>query len=224
MNVVQLAFRNQNMTEVAAQEKSGGLWDKPAKILLLAAAGLPLGMALGTALRQLVKAVMAMELFTRYAIAGGAAFLAVGAWFLLSFSRGERRHELLLAGYEEKQRFYYGLLDSVFAALEGFHQGGKNPAEEMLAYLQAYRTEFYTYAGGKVIEAVDAWFRAADALADPAGGLEGGDFSLLHKVGKRIIRAVKEDLCQQGVEYADEVIFPLLAPPAAPPSLLRRLK
>jgi hypothetical protein len=155
---------------------------------------------------------------------GGGVFLTAGACFILSFNRAERRHELALAGYEEKQRFYYGLLDSLFAALDGFQQGNKNPAEEVLIYLQGSRTEFYTYAGGKVIAAADAWVKEAEALSNQGAGSEDRDFSLLRKRGKAVINAIKEDLCQQGVEYAGESIFSLLASPAGAPPLLRRLK
>ncbi len=216
MSIVKIAFRNSKVTDTAKQGKKNRRTDRESRIFLLIAGALLLGMLLG----QLAKIIMELEPFARYVVGGGAAFLTAAAWFTLVFSRQERKHELMLAGYEEKQRFYYGLLDSLFAALDDFNQGSKNPAEEVLIYLQGYRTEFYTYAGGKVIEAVDAWIRAAEAAAD----FEGRDSSSLHKRGKAIIKAVKEDLCQEGVEYTDETIFPLLAPPGVAVPLLRRLK
>lgn len=220
MSIVKIAFRNSKVTDTVKQGKKNRRTDKESRIFLLIAGALLLGMLLG----QVAKIIMGLEPFARYVVGGGAAFLTAVAWFILAFSRQERKHELMLAGYEEKQRFYYGLLDSLFAALDDFNQGSKNPAEEVLIYLQGYRTEFYTYADGKVIEAVDAWIRAAEAVAKPAADFEGRDSSSLHKRGKAIIKAVKEDLCQEGVEYTDETIFPLLAPPAAAAPLLRRLK
>ncbi len=219
MSIVQIAFRKTKAADRAGQSKKNHRMGKEGRTFLLILGGLLLGMLLG----QLVKMIMGLEPFARYMITGGV-FLTGGAWFMLAFSREERRHELMLAGYEEKQQFYYGLLDSLFAAGDAFNQGSKNPAEEVLIYLQDYRTEFYTYANGKVIEAVNAWVGAAEALTNPAAEAGSKDFASLHKSGKAIIKAVKADLCQEAVEYADEVIFPLLAPPVAPPPLLRRLK
>jgi hypothetical protein len=200
-----------------AGQKIANRW--PALLLLLLG-----GICLGGLAGVLARSLYQLPPATRWMALSGL-FLLAAAVLAGAAARAERQHELLLAGYDEKQRFYNDLLDSLLTALETYGQPGEPPAGPLLDFLQDYRADFYTYASGRVIGAVNACLAAAEKASGAWEVFDDGAvYARLRRECRRVIRAVKDDLGQPAAICPEDRLLPAPPPLASHRPRLRRLK
>lgn len=177
------------------------------------------GLGLGALAGILVKGISAMAAGPRAVFLTLLLFAALAIPGFHRYAAEERRQAVLLAGYGERRSLYRRLLESLFTTWQELYLPGACSKELTLrSFLQEEKAELYTCASPRVISAVDTFLREAEAsLALGCRYQKVIPLDLeknLSRSGRRLIRAMQEDLGEEEDWLTGAGLLQLLALPA----------
>lgn len=156
----------------------------------------------------LITSMGSFDMLTRLFISGGFIFLMavvlVPAWSVLQ----ERRHELRMASFDQRQELYYGLIDSVLTVLDNNQRSVMFYTKELEAFLRDYRTELLVYGSASVLTLTNEFLSKAQFYCEAANDLRSNRARIyLRNLLEQLIEAIHQDLEESDQRCSMDVLL-----------------